>query len=104
MCIRDRLIGDRQQLIECFEDDHLGPESTPDAAELQADHARADDDELARHRAQLERVPRIDDKAMIEGQAFELGRYRAGGQHDMAGRELARRTVECRHFDPSARQ
>ena len=49
--LRQALVGDGQESVERFEDHDFRAETPPDAAELEADDAGADDGELLRHRA-----------------------------------------------------
>ena len=45
-----------QDAVEILDHRHLGAEAAPHRAELQADHAGADDDEALRHALELERA------------------------------------------------
>ena len=50
---------------------HFGAEPPPDAAELQADHARAEHAEALRHVRDGERAVVIEDELVVDGEQHE---------------------------------
>ena len=83
-----------QQVRQHLDDRDLGAERAPDAGELDADHAAAEDDRRRGHPVQLQRVVAGDDPLAVDLQAGQAARLRAGGQHhvralDDAGRRPA---------------
>ena len=90
----DLLVGDRQEIRQRLEHDHLAAEPPPDAAQLEADHAGADDAEALRHGVEVERAPGIDDAAVPSNGAE---RSSIGAEPDASttclARELAPRAV-----------
>ena len=84
------LLGDlavhaRQDAIEEFDDDDFGAQPTPDRAELKADDAGADDDQLLRRRGEVERAGRGDDDLLVDLDARQTRDVRAGGDDDVLG-------------------
>ena len=76
-----------QDAVEELDHRHLGAEPPPDRAELEADDAGADDDELLRRLGERERAGRGDDGLLVDldaGQARDVG---AGGDDDRLGLE-----------------
>ena len=100
----DGLIHHRQQVGQGFEDGHLAAETGPDAAELEADDARADDAEPPRHGVEFEGVPRIDDVFSIVRSGRQTDGRRARRQHDMLRLQDLLRAIGRRHLHAVARQ
>ena len=98
-CLRKTLVGflddvvvhageDRRQELD---DGDLRAESAPDGAELEADDAAADDDEVLRDLRDLERADVREDALLVELEEGELDRYGAGGNDDvlrLVGRDV----------------
>ena len=82
--IPGRIVGHRLQHGD------LRAEPQPDAAELQSDHAAADDDQVLRHRGDRERAGRVDDPLVVELQEGQLDRDRPGGEQDVASPSASR--------------
>ena len=61
---------------------HVGPEGLPDARELHADDAAAEDDDLAGHEVQVQCLVGGHDAA-ADLQSGEGAREGAGGEHDV---------------------
>ena len=87
----------RQQL----EDRHLAPEASEDRCELDADGAAAEDDERARHFAKTDGFVARDDARVIDLDAGNASRSRAGRDHDFFGRSQRLRVAVC-HFHAPA--
>jgi hypothetical protein len=62
---------------------HLGTEAAPDAAEFEADVAAADHDHALGQRLRRQRVGRRPDALAVEGEAGDLDRRAADGEHDV---------------------
>ncbi len=65
----DRAVRHGEQRIERFQHDRLRAEPAPDAAELEADDARADDAKPLRRLREVERAPGVDDALAVESDA-----------------------------------
>ena len=66
-----------------LDDGDLGAEPAPDGAELEADDAAADDDEVLRDFGDRERADVGEDALLVELEEGELDRYGAGGNDDV---------------------
>ena len=66
-----------------LDDGDLGAESSPDGAELEADDAAADDDEVAWDARDGERADVREDALFVEFEEWELDWYGAGGNDDV---------------------
>src|SRR5688500_10197346 len=100
--LRERLVGDGEERVERFEDDHLRTEPAPHAAELEADDARADDRELLGHGLEIERAPVVDDVLAVERPARKFGRDRARREHDVL-RDLSAWSATARNVSSASR-
>jgi hypothetical protein len=88
--------GIRQRL----EDGHFRTEAAPHAAQLQADHARADHAQALRHGAHVERAGVVEDQLVVVLGEGQLDRHRAGGDDDVLGgnlRDLAVVALDADH-------
>src|SRR5581483_50970 len=83
----DGLVHHRQEARQGLEDGGLGAEARPDAAQLHADDAGADDAEGARHRVEFQSAPGIDDAVLVDRRDLQVHRLRAGGDDDVLGGE-----------------
>src|SRR5690606_27508707 len=72
-------IGAGDQLPGELDHRHLAAEAAVHGRHLQADDAAADDQQLLRHLAELQRVGRIHDPRVIPREARQLQRLRTGG-------------------------
>ena len=88
-----------QDVIEEFDDRHLGAEPPPHRAELQPDDAGADDEKLLRHLGKLERTGRRHDALLVDVDAVEPRDVRAGGDDDVLGLQRLRLAVGVCHLD-----
>jgi len=71
--------------LEEFDHGDLGPQTTPDRAQLQSDDTGADDHQMLRHRGQFESAGRGDDGLLVDLDAWQRGHFRAGGDDDGLG-------------------
>ena len=76
-------IGGGEEFRQGFEDRDLGAEALPDAAQLEADDAGADDAEALRHGVEGERAGVVANQLVVDGNAVEVARARAGGDDDV---------------------
>ncbi|MGY4599518.1 hypothetical protein ACVWXL_007264 [Bradyrhizobium sp. GM22.5] len=74
-----------QDAVEEFDDDDFGAETVPDRAELEADHASTDDQQLAGDLVQRQRAGRRHDARFVDLDALEARDVRAGRDHDALG-------------------
>src|SRR5580698_8438569 len=74
------LVLGRQQVRQHLDDRHLGAERTPDARELDPDHAAAEDDRGRRHAVELESLIAGDHPLPVDVDPGQAPRLRAGGQ------------------------
>ncbi len=81
----DGLVDHRQEARQGFEDGGLGAEARPDAAQLHADDASADDAEGARHFGEFQGAPGIDDAVLVDRRDLQVDRLGAGGDDDVFG-------------------
>jgi hypothetical protein len=79
-------VGRGEEFRQGFEDGDLGAEALPDAAQFEADDAGADDAEALRHGVEGERAGVVADQLVVDGDAVEVARARAGGDDDVLGR------------------
>src|SRR6185437_2631627 len=96
---RDLAIHAGQDAIEKFDHGDLGAEPVPDRAELEPDHARADNQELAGDLVQRQRAGRRHDALLIDFDALQPCNVRAGGDHDVLGLDELRLAIRARDFD-----
>ena len=88
-----------QDAVEILDHGHLGAEAAPHGAELQADHAGADDHEALRHALELERAGGGDHDLLVDLDARQAGHVRARGDDDVLRLEHLVRAVLGRHLD-----
>ena len=79
----DLVVHAGQDAVEEFHDRHLGAEPPPYRAELEADHAGADDEQLSGDLRQLERACGGDDALLVDLDALEPRHVGAGGDDDV---------------------
>ena len=82
---RDFAIADGQDPRQILKHRHLRPEPFPDAAQLEADIAAADDDEMLGHAVEMEGVGTADDRLAVELEERQLDRLAARGEEDRRG-------------------
>ena len=82
-----------QDAVEELDHGHLGAEPAPDRAELQPDHAGADDEQLLRHLVERQRAGRGHDALLVDLDAAQPRDVRAGGDDDRLGLERLRLAV-----------
>ncbi len=100
--LRHRFVRRRQEGIQHFQHRDFGAEPPPDAAHFKADHAGADDAQLAGHLGYRQRAGVVEDQLVVERRARQRARARAGRHDDVPGRDRLR--VLARHPDlPGAR-
>ncbi len=85
---RDLGVLDRQHPVHHLDHRRLGAERVEEAGELDADGARADDQQLLRHPLRLQRVLVGPDQIAVGLQPRQFARARAGGQDDVLGGQL----------------
>ena len=78
----DLAVDAGQDAVEELDHGHLAAEPPPDRAEFEADDAGADDDEAPRHAGERQRAGRRDDALLVDLDAAERRRVRAGGDDD----------------------
>ena len=83
----DRAVHHRQELRQCFQDHHLGPQARPHAAQFDTDHPGADHAQALRHLGEVQRAPGVHDLLAVEGRDLQVDRLGAGGDHDVLGTE-----------------
>ncbi len=88
--LRDRRVDDAEERRQRFQHRHLGAQPPPHAAHLEADHARADDAELLRHGGNRERAVVVEHAHVVDRDAGQRARLRAGRDDHVRGRELRR--------------
>ncbi len=103
-----KLLGDlavdaRQNVIEEFDDRHLGAEPPPHRAELEPDDAGADDEELLRHVGELERAGRGHDALFVDVDAGQPRHVGPGGDDDVLGLQRLGLAVVGFHLDLARR-
>src|SRR5690554_3376252 len=82
-----------QDLGQILDDRDLGAQARPHRAQLQADDARADDDEVLGDFREFQRPGRIDDGLFIVFDARDGGRFGAGGDENLFGLKRLRLAV-----------
>ena len=92
-----------QDVIEKFDDHHLGAEPPPHRAELEPDDAGADDEQLLRHFGEVERPGRGHHALFIDVDAVEAGDVRAGSDDDVLRLQRLRLAVGGFHLDLARR-
>ena len=98
------MLGDLQidaghDAVEKLDHDHLGAEPPPHRAELEPDHARADDQQPLRNARKNERARGRDDAFLVDGHALERRHVRAGGDDDVFRLDGLRRAVRGLYLD-----
>ena len=78
-------VGHREEVGQGFEDRHLGAETAPDAAHFETDHAGADDRQAFGDSFQVERADVVADHDVVDRNARQMARLRAGGDHHLRG-------------------
>ncbi len=78
-------VSERQDARQELDHGDLGPQPAPDRAQLQADVAGADHDQVLWHLVERQRLGRGDDVSTIERQGRQTDRLAAGGQADGPG-------------------
>ena len=76
-----------------------GTEPAPHRAQLEPDIAAADDHQPRRHFGERQRAGRGHDAALVDLDAGQAGRFRAGRDQDAAGLQGARRRAAVGRFD-----
>src|SRR5690606_19329513 len=97
--LRDLLIDSGKEAFGGFEHDHFSAEARPHRAELQADHASANDAETFRYFLEFERAGGVDDDVVIERRRRNVYRHRAGGNDDVVRSEGLLAAVVRSYFD-----
>ena len=82
---RDLAVEAGQNVIEKLDDGDLGAEAAPHRAELHADDAGTDHEQLLRHLGQIERAGRGHDAFLVDVDAGKPRHIRAGGDDDVFG-------------------
>ena len=85
--VADLDVGQRHDPGQELDDRDLRAQPLPDRAELQADVAAADDDQVLGNLVEAEGLGRADDRLAVERQERQGDRLAAGGQEDVAGLE-----------------
>ena len=96
--LRDVVVAageDRRRELE--HGDHRS-QATPDGAELEADHAATDHDEMLGHLRDPERTDVREDPLLVEGEVGQFHRHGAGGDDDVLRLVRDRRAVERSHI------
>ena len=88
--VADLAIGQRHDPRQELDDGDLRAQPLPDRAQLQADVAAADDDEMLGHLVEAERLGGADDGLAVERQEGQGDRFAAGRQQDVPGLEVDR--------------
>src|SRR5262249_21703947 len=96
---RDLAIHAGQDAIEKFDHGDLGAEPVPDRAELEPDHACADDQKFSRRLVERQRAGRRHDALLVDLDALQPRDIRAGGDHDAPGLDQLRLAVSACDFD-----
>src|SRR5262249_53646002 len=99
----DLAVDARQDMVQKLDDGDLGAKPAPYRTEFKADNAGADDQELLRHRGQVQRTGRGDDALFVEIDAVQARRIGAGGDDDVFSFEHLRLAVGVFHFDLAGR-
>ena len=102
-CLRDFAIDAGQDVVEEFDDRHLGAEPPPHRAELEPDDAGADDEKLLRHLGEIERAGRGHDALLVDVDAVQPRDVGAGGDDDVLGLQRLRLAVVGFHLDLAGR-
>ena len=102
--VGDLAIDAGQNVIEEFDDRHLGAEPPPHRAELEPDDAGADDEKLLRHLGEIERAGRRHDALFVDVDAGQPRHVRASGNDDVLGFERLRLAVVGLHLDLARRR
>ena len=84
----DVVVLDRHDPVEHLDHRHLGADVVVEAGELDADRARADDQQLGRHLLGHHRVAIGPDALAVGLGERQVARARAGGDDDVLGGEL----------------
>ena len=79
----DVVVHARKDRRQQLDDGDLGAEPVPDGAELESDHAAADDDQVLRDLGDDEGADVREDALFVELEEGELDRYGAGGNDDV---------------------
>ena len=82
-----------QDAVEEFDHHDLGTEPVPHRAELEPDHAGADDQQFLRHLFERQRAGRRHDALLVDLDALQPRDVRAGGDHDVPGLDRLRLAV-----------
>src|SRR5262245_1662306 len=98
--LRDLQVDARQDAVEKFNHGYVGAEAAPHRAELEADHAGADDEQALRHLAERDGGIRRHDPFFVDVDAFEPRHVGSGGNDDVAGFQDLRGAVAL-HLDLS---
>src|ERR1700730_10776981 len=89
----------RQEAVEKFHHGALRAEPVPHRAELEPDHAGADDQHFLGHPVERQRTGRRHDALLVDLGAFQPRDIGAGGDDDVFGLEQLRLAVAARHLD-----
>ncbi len=96
---RDLSVHAGQDAIEEFDDGDFGAETMPDRAQLEPDHAGADDQEFAGHLVERQRSGRGDDALLVDLDALQPCDIGAGRDHDVPGLDESRLSVGAGHLE-----
>ena len=100
--LRDLRIHHREELVERFDQHHLGAESPPNASQLEADHAGADHAEALGNFRELECAGGVDDVFVIDRCGRNRDGLRARSDDDAARLDHARAAVRGRDLHVGA--
>ena len=92
-------IDARTDAVEVFDHGHLGAETPPDRAQLQADHSGTDDHQMLRYFAQRQCTSGVEDALIVDLDAGQGRGFGAGGNDDVLGAQLGRVALIVGHRD-----
>ena len=96
------LVKSRRDARQQFDDGDFRAEARPDRAELEADGARADDDELRRHFGEGDGLVAGDDELAVEFEERQFDGRGAGGDENIFCIQFLDAAVGAEHFDAAA--
>ncbi|RMW19837.1 hypothetical protein ALO98_05348 [Pseudomonas syringae pv. tagetis] len=79
----NRFVGGRDELVQCFQNSDLGTQASPYGAQLQTDHASADDAETLWNLLEFQCASRIDDDFLVNRSRRNVNWTRARRQDHM---------------------
>src|SRR5262249_45960095 len=95
----DFAIHSQQDAVEDLDHDHLGAETAPHRAELEPDHASADDEQPLRHLLENQSAGRGHDAPLVDIDAGQACHVRAGGDDDRLAFDGLAPAVSGLHLD-----